>query len=338
MYRSALGGTSLRAMRLFCSSALFVAFFLGQTTLLAQDKRSVRLEYALGAGATTCPERGELSEAVAAELGYVPFSDSAKETLSVRIAEQGGALVASLALKDETGALIGERELSAAAGDCGELARTLALAVAIAIDPLRAGEPKPKPDPEPETATPPSPPPPASVEPKLDRLPPSPPPTFMAIRVAGGGLIAAGVAPALAPGIWVHGGVGLDSFSIGVDGRATFSASDNDARGTVSASLIAATLVPCLHVDSLFLCPTATIGALQGTGENVSRPNKATTVHASAGARIGIEVPRDRYLSFVAHGGIDANLTRTTLKIDGQDVWTTPTLSGGFAGGARFRF
>ena len=323
-------------MRLHTGLGVAVLAFLVAFPLAAQENRRVRLDYALGAGATACPQRGELSDAVAAELGYLPFNDSATETLEVRIVEQGGSLVAQLTLRDQEGKVVGERELSSAAGDCGELSRALALAVAIAIDPLRAGAPKQ--DPAPKQVTPEPEPPPPVVQPPKPAPQPPPPSEPLAVRVAAGGLVALGVAPALAPGLWVHGGVGFGDFSIGLDGRATLSASSSDSRGTVSASLIAATLVPCLHLDAVFFCPTATLGALQGSGENVDRPKKATTLHAAAGARVGLEVPRDRNLSLIAHGGIDANLTRTTLRIDGQEAWASPTLSGGFAAGARLRF
>jgi len=303
--------------------------------------KHVRLRYEL-AGAEGCPDRAELEGAVEAELGYPPFSDTAEELLFVKISERSGTLEALVQLKDRSGAVQGERNLSSAAGNCGELARTLALAVAIAIDPVRANQPKP-PKAAAEPAPKPEPPPPApEPAPKIETPAPAPAPEkpsepFRA-RVAGGARLAFGIAPAPAPGIWIAGGLGKRAYSLDVEGRATFAVEHEVPDGKVSASTLTASLLPCLQFGVLHTCASATLGALQGSGQDVDRPRKATTVYAAAGARAGLEVPRGSALVFVADLDLDANLTRTTLRINDREAWSSPPVAFGSALGLRGRF
>ncbi|MEZ4220664.1 MAG: hypothetical protein R3B13_07015 [Polyangiaceae bacterium] len=317
-----------------------VALVLSHATALhASETKFVRLKYEL-IGAEQCPDRDELAGAVEAELGYAPFRDDAKETLVVRISERAQSLEAKVQLQDESGKVLGERLLSSAAGDCGELARTLALAVAIAIDPVRANQPKaPEPTPEPEPATAPKTleTPPRTEKPIPLAAPMQPVEPFKA-RIGAGGLVALGVAPAVAPGVWVAGGIGKRAYSLDLEGRATFAVDHQVSNGTVSASLLAVSLVPCLRFDWLHACPTGTVGALQGSGQNVDRPKKATTLYAAAGARAGIEVPSKGPFSFVLDASLDANLTRTTLRIDGREAWSSPSLAAAVSAGARGHF
>jgi hypothetical protein len=97
-----------------------------------------------------------------------------------------------------------------------------------------------------------------------------------------------------------------------------------------------ASVVPCYHAGALFGCALATAGALQGTGSGVDVPEKDTTFYAAVGGRVGAEVRVTEWLALAAFGDLRGTLTRTTLQIDGHDVWTTPPVSGALGVAAVF--
>jgi hypothetical protein len=306
----------------------------------AGEERRVRLEYERAAGAERCPDRAELAASVAAELGYDPFQADAKETLAVELRERDEELVAHITLEDEAGAAAGERELTSRGGDCRELAAALALALAIAIDPVRASrqgesapaEKEPEPQPDPIVVAPVVP-----VPPHADARRPRPG-SPAAPQLAGGALIAAGSAPAPATGIWLQAGARFSMLSLALEGQAHLPASRSVNGGSVSASLLLASALACFNVDPFFACAVGSGGALQGSGEGVTEPRKATTFFARAGARLGLDVPLDETLGLVVHAEVAGNLTRTTLELDGQEAWESPLVSGLLAGGMRARF
>lgn len=118
----------------------------------------IRFHWELGIGAEACPSEDALRDAVAARLGYFPFTRGAERSLTAAITRNGDALIGSIRLEDAAGELIGERTLEGEAGDCLELSRALELAIAIAIDPTVITRPKappaePAPPPPPERPT-----------------------------------------------------------------------------------------------------------------------------------------------------------------------------------------
>jgi hypothetical protein len=302
----------------------------------AQGERRVALAYTRAPQAERCPDATELGDRVAAELGYDPFDAAAAERLTVEISRQRGEYVARIALVDGAGEAQGERELGARGDDCSELAAALALAIAIAIDPVRVNAPEPEPEPEPEPRPDPKREPPA---PRVENLRAAQRPSQPAeIVLAAGVLVAAGTAPAIAPGVWIFGGMRWSMLSIGLEGRADFPASKSVDGGTVSASSLLATLLPCVHFDPLFACALGSLGALQGSGEGVSSPRKATTLYARAGARLGVDLALGGSVGLWVFGDLAGNLTRTTLELDGRPAWESPALGGDLGAGVRGRF
>lgn len=119
----------------------------------AEEPRHATLHYEVASGITGCFELSELQDAVAARLGYVPFSEQAPLAIDARVNRAGSRLTAKLVVTDAQGAQT--RELGSATRDCGELSRSLALAISVAIDPMslvRPAAPGPKPEPAPSTA------------------------------------------------------------------------------------------------------------------------------------------------------------------------------------------
>ncbi len=302
----------------------------------AAPPRHVKLDYERNAGAERCPDSSELSDAVAADLGYDPFQTEAGETLRVRIARAAGELTATIELLDAEGAVTGRRELSSPGKDCRELAATLALAVSIAIDPVHSTK-KPEPKPEPAPAPPPKPAPPPPAPAPIPKVEPAPEPasTPLHLRIAGGAHLAVGTAPAQALGFWAYAGARWPKLSLGLEGRADLAAEKSEPDGSVSASLLLGSLLPCVHLGVGFACAVGSLGVLQGSGEDVSQPAKATTLFGAAGARGGVDIPVSDAVGIVVQADVRANLARTTLRLNDREVWSSPPLSGDLGVGVR---
>jgi hypothetical protein len=88
-------------------------------------------------GARTCPSEKELRREVTAILGYAPFHTSARRRVTAVLWAREGTFHARIQLLDApTHQTLGSRELSAAGPTCEALASAMALAIALAIDPL----------------------------------------------------------------------------------------------------------------------------------------------------------------------------------------------------------
>jgi hypothetical protein len=107
----------------------------------AAAEEKARLVYVRGNGADDCPAEVDLRLWVMARLGYDPFSPQASRVVISRVEARGDRLVSNLEVIDQGGKPTGQRELKAAPGHCGELARALALSISLAIDPDRASHP-----------------------------------------------------------------------------------------------------------------------------------------------------------------------------------------------------
>jgi len=123
----------------------------------AKPPAKVVLDYRRQAGAEACPTRPELESQVREILGRTPFARNAPRTVRCVLQGEGGALAARVQLVDSrSGRVLGVRDLSGTGPGCEELGGAVALAIALAIDPL-ARPPRPPPAAT-VTATPPLPP------------------------------------------------------------------------------------------------------------------------------------------------------------------------------------
>jgi hypothetical protein len=100
-----------------------------------------RLVYKRQPGAEGCPDESAVRAAVSTRLGYDPFVETATLTVSVFIDRDPRGLHAQIDLLDEAADNGGSRQLSSKRRDCRDLAPAIALAISIAIDPLRAMQP-----------------------------------------------------------------------------------------------------------------------------------------------------------------------------------------------------
>ena len=322
---------AVRAVR-----AALAALAVLTTLLVARDARAAntaRLIFLRGHGTEACPDEQALKEAVAARLGYDPFSPWALDTLFVELDRDGTAFVARIKLVTPDSVVRGARTLRATAG-CEDLVPTLALTISLAIDPM-SGTRKGRPDglppaerqvtpvastPEGEAISPPS-----AEEPI-----PAPPPRAPLRFVVGLGTIASvAVAPSPSLGALLFGRARVRDFSLSLEGRADLPASADGETGRVSSFLVAGSLLPCGHTGSFFACGRGSIGALSAKGLDVSSPRASTVPWAELGGRIGYELPLGDVLALRLHLDGGVVLLRYAFSVARQTVFEHPPFHGG---------
>jgi hypothetical protein len=276
---------------------------------------------------------------VAALLGTSPWSDEAPRTLVVAVQAPAGQLAARIEMRGARGAVTGVRELSSTRPDCKELAEAMALAIAIAIDPLSAarlgtGAPPPASLPAREGQA-------RDREfvPNLGRAPPvsgpseqPPPPRVRFVEAGVGGHVAVGAAPEVAGGLAVHAGLRWPRLSAHLEGRFDFPREHEVLGGVIGSSLILASATGCGHYSWLYGCGIVAAGAIRTSGGAEKKEAKITLPYAAVGIRAGVELPLLPVLSLRAQADLLAPMTHITLRETDTDeeLWTSPPVSGAF--------
>jgi hypothetical protein len=147
-----------------------------------------------------------------------------------------------------------------------------------------------------------------------------------------------GSAPAPALGVTLQGGIRRRAASFSIEGRADLPASKSLSMGEVDASLLVGSLVPCLHRGGLAVCGLITGGALRGGGQGLANEQQVTAPFFALGLRGAGEIPFGGAFFGAIHVDVLAPLVQTTLRVSGQEVWTSPAVSAavGIAVGAHF--
>lgn len=314
-------------------------------TAHAASRASARFGYSADAASLKCPSEAEMRDILASRLGYDPFVPDAEQVVIVRFERRGARGLAGSF--DIQGPKPGHHEIASANNDCRELAETLATAIAIRLDPASLGgheEPPPLPPPFPAPSSPKVS---ASVAPepsqsapadRSDREKPSSSrPTYL-VGIAGSGL--AGELPAFTGAVALAAGVRGGHLSASVEGEATLPASRAVGAQTreVSASLLSGAVVPCAHAEMFFGCFVGRLGAFRGEGTGVDVPSNASALYFSAGVRAGLEMRVSEPLYVVVSLEAVAPLTKMALQLSGAEVWSSPSVAGRAALGARMCF
>jgi hypothetical protein len=305
---------------------------------------SVRLDYERKEGASACPDAGVVAASVSERLGYEPFESAARDTVKVTVFKKDRGLQARIEMLGSDGKPKAERVLSSRRSDCADLAATMALAIAIAIDPFRATAPLPAgndrpPPPGSEPTAIPEPVPPkerenvpsvivvAAPAPAVPPPPVEPAPKPIRARAAVGLVGGIGSAPVRNLGVSVRVGARRVDLSIDVEGRADLPASVPLEVGKVSTSLLVASLLPCIHWRVVAGCGLVTGGALRAAGHGLVDSRQVDDPYVALGARVALEVPIGGKLNLTAHADASAPLITTELRVGGEELWTTPPLS-----------
>jgi hypothetical protein len=301
-----------------------------------------------------CPDEATFRALVAARLGYDPFAKEGALALRVELNPRGSAVEGSLKLT-AAGQPKGDRTLRAPQKDCYELAATLALASAVAIDP-ESVQARTEPQAEPSEEQPsaqaaqsasqaiPAPLEPRPSSPPVERpeIPPdeSRPATKLGVLVDVGPVVSIGLQPGPAVGLRFRGGMHIGLWSIGAEAAAFLPSEQSAPYGTVSAHALYGSLVPCAHPErgrfTVDLCAVVSIGGLFSDATNVGQSRAVTDLHATVGPRLGFTFMPSDSLGFTVNAEAPVNLSRVHLRIDdhgvNREVWAASRL--GFIGGA----
>ena len=273
---------------------------------------------------TGCPTEDAVRASVADELGYDPW-DPVDDGTSPRIAValralHGGRVRGRVEMRATDGTHLGARELEAPS--CGELLGALVLAIAVAIDPLRAVAPPPLPATPPATAT-------ATATardaaadaeplPALVVAPPPEPPRLvdeLRLRVAFGVQGTFDAAPGPAFGFTGRVGVAIRRWSVAVELRGDLPGSDSADGGRVSASTMAAFVVPCVAHRIVDFCALVGAGGQEVSGSGYLLPRSSWVPYAAAGGRIEITFAVSHAMAMLVHVDVLAPMTRAELYV-----------------------
>ena len=297
---------------------------------------------------SSCPSQRELEAAVAARLGYAPFTGEASERVTVNVSRAAGrAVVGRL---DVSGPHSGRREIASRDGDCREVVDALAVAIAIGIDPESLSRPTGAPAPAPSPPSPPSAPP-APAPPKEVPPPPTPPKEVpkpspsrapgesdpalrVRWRLGGRFFVPVGELPAPTGAVAALIGVRYGAFSVDLEPFTTLSsARDLPTGGRVRASLIGASVFPCGHLNVFYGCLGLTVGSLRAESEGVLDPRKDSGVHVTTALRLGVSIPVAGPLALEAFGDAVVPLVQSALLVRQKEQFVVPEIAARLGAG-----
>lgn len=329
------------------SIGLAIGFFVYSVALRssATEKTQVRLVYVRSAGTKGCPQQMQLRMAVAARLGYDPFSATAPRTVIAQIDGNVGELKGHVELIDDENVSQGARQLTAPLDRCAELVRAMALSISIAIDPESAlvernetGPREANANPEPTRTQR------AALTPKSEEAAPvevehGAPPTPIRFFSGAGLHVTNGAGPSSAFGAaWFVGGR-YGRFSLALEPRVDGRASKDVGDGSVHVSFLLGSLVPCLHLGYATLCGTGTFGSVRASASGLVRVASSSGNYTALGGRLGWEMPLVGRLWGGIHADVFAPWHPLSLKThENATLWTAPSVGTllGFRLSARF--
>ena len=120
---------------------LRLAVALGASSAVASFGRVARvgsqtfvtLDYEVPPDASGCPDADEFRASVARQLHYDPFRPTADRQVAVQIARKDAGFDGRIRWTDAEGRWVGDRRLTSRKSDCGEIAASVAFAVAVWI-------------------------------------------------------------------------------------------------------------------------------------------------------------------------------------------------------------
>ncbi|HSO30900.1 MAG TPA: hypothetical protein VLT33_00250, partial [Labilithrix sp.] len=165
--------------------------------------------------------------------------------------------------------------------------------------------------------------------------PPAPPVFVPRVRAGLLGTVGAEPGPSLAARAAV--GVALRSWAAYAELRGDLprEAVRDDKRAT--SGLLLGALVPCLRRSVFEVCAVLALGALRSE-VSAGSPPTSTSLHVATGPRAAAVVPLTSALALVLDVEALFALTRTTVRVDGVDVWSPPLVSAGLGAALEVRF
>lgn len=334
-----LSTSTLRGSALAAGVALSLA---SESALAAPARAEASLTFERQAGAEACPDESVLRQQITGRVGYDPFRADAERHVDVVFYANAHGLAARV-----TTAGGDAREIESEGSDCSDLTHSVVLAVSLAIDPLTFAPPPSEPIPAPpapktdeaanHAATPH-----AAERPDASASGETTPTAELTMGGRFGGAILPG--PSAGPVVnvayrrphWsVFGEAGLDLST--EKATQTVPSTWFGQRVNVNAMLVRGGGGACANLSLLSLCGRVDLGALQGSNETAGT-HMTTTLYVDVALVAKLSVPLRRDLHIVLGGETQAPLNRTTLAVNGVDIWTTPTIGAAFDLGLAYRF
>lgn len=272
-----------------------------------------------------CSEEA-LRSSVATRLGYDPFVAEAPLGVSVRVT-RAAVLTAVLSVSRVARPAM-ERSL-VGPEDCKSLTETLALALAVAIDPLvlsRAAAPAQREEPEaPVPEVPRAPPEPSAVT-ALPAAVDAPP----GLQVSAQALaqLELGQQPGNFFGLAAGIRVGGRSIFFMLDALALPPSSTAAAPGSVELFSVGGELGVCGRLWLVSGCGIVRALAMRFEGRGLTDARTGWLPAVSAGLRVSIEWPRATLLALTANAEARGALARPRLLVGGEPAWEQPFLLG----------
>jgi hypothetical protein len=284
------------------------------------------------APSTSCVQTAAIDSAVAAKLGRDPFVAESASTIEVTVTPTTTGLRARVERRDGTGSR-GVRELDVAGDDCASAVETIALMIAIALDPIAmtASAPPPASPPAPVTA-------PIVTASRVDTVArvetPAAPAASHRTFDAGVAMFGSlGAVPGPTAGLAIAGSIAWRRFRLSLEARADLGASIEVPPGSVRGASRIFVLMMCWQ-RSIELCGIAGGGWLHGEGSGFAIDRNDRAPLAIAGARIAWPVDVGSIWLVPSVDGL-GNVISTHLDLDGSTKWTSPPVQVVVALGVR---
>ena len=289
-------------------------------SLGAETDEFVRLIWIRGVHADTCPGQLEVERQVRWRLGRDPFQLDAARMIEAKVSLVDATWHAEIIVRDNTGAVLGQRLLDVKADNCGQVVDAVGLAVALVIDPNVSFESRVPPLPSAAApsknagAVAPAQAPLAATAPSAQPLPvyAAPPQNASCDKsryeyeLTLRGLVAAGLLPGLAPGAGVAGAFGSKGIrlTLGLTYLPETKLDDGFAFGlsAVSAGLCADALRS--GVFSVSACGELFAGAMHAVVYKLEplQPGDRAFAALGVGPKLGLRA----FSSFFIEAGVNA--------------------------------
>lgn len=312
--------TRVKHWRVFNISAL--TLLTSMTSQAQVDRWS--LEFQREEHSEACPDEVGFSALVASKLGYeLPRTNTAQAQAHVRLSEEANGYVGTLKLKNENAP---STDRVFRGRDCSAVASSVALALALTIDPLGRGAPP--------LATPSLPPlisPPEPSEPRTHEATPKPQKNdtnlSWLIHASARGLL--GALPA--PGLGAAAGprVRRKAFSAFLELEALFAFQlpVPDQGGGIDSRRFGGRAGACFDPERWIACVQGGGGAWVATGDGLPGARATTLPWAVLGLSAGGRPFVSERFSLLLQLAVEAALVRATLRSNEVEVWKMPVIS-----------
>jgi hypothetical protein len=296
----------------------------------------VDLDYQPDSSLGDCPSEPAFRTVIRDRLGYDPFRAGSPQTIVARAHAAPQGLRGSIEWRDDSGAVRGERALSAEHSDCEAFARVMAFAIAVQIQ-LLSGEA--------DAGTTSSVPPNGNDESSLTSVMQAekpavaqdrPPPPVVTTREPAGWEFLLGVGPTLGFGVApatvvegrAFGTLRNDRLALEIGAEASLPSRRTTTEGNgVEQQLQLGSLAGCLALAPLSGCLVGKLGRLNVRGFGVDAPLSASGALAQVGPRLALGEDFGGRLSGALRLEALATLVPWGVTLNHREIWRTPSVS-----------